>query len=473
MKGKILSLLMFVLLLLVLYRVSGRVSFAYFRAVLSSFGFYKGAEITVRLTPVSPAVVNRSLVIHWFKPSTVPLDLYFGADFGLFECDEFDSKMSFNVTLMEPEVVLQHTVEEKGVLIPIIVHCGHDPARLKYDAEFVYHNVKTQLDYREWPNIITFPIICALSGVLLIVWIVLNCCRQRKFKGLNYAITAILVLYIISAITSCIWYRVADKTDDYDAWSYVSIVLSYFYWACLLTFIVVAATGWGTMNSELTLCKLIVTIVCCILTVACFWIMSYATNLGLWMLIPVILGFTCAVLLARELIRNTQEAMMHVRAHMMVIYRSGIDAKTTPVYLKYTTYRQFMIVLGAAIAATLVLFAALIWLGVDDWVNRLFFNLSQVITLACITFVFRPRGEKIDRYLRQDRTDPGDRESIALEDLNGFDMNAESQETAPWDGESRLPLEPVLISSAPSRRSFGRNAELDATYTQPLNPNQE
>ena len=461
---------MFAFLWILLFREAGTGSFARFRYVLSSFGFYEGANITMKFK-APEGDRQHSLFVHWFRRGTIPVDLYLGfAELG-YDCSDYESMMRFNVTFDSPEKEVHAIAPEKGILIPVIVNCDCGTvSAIDYDVDFSYYNVKTQLDYRERPNLFTLPVLCALGCALFVAWLVLNFCYQRRFEAFGYAITAILVLYIVSVSCSYGWYKVADRTDNSKTWRYVWIVFGYFYWACLLTFVIIAASGWGTMNSDITKWQLALTMCCCVVIVSCFWVISYVSNIGLWGLIPLALGFTAIMLLARELVRNVQAASMHLRAHMMVIYRTGIDPKTTPVYLKYTTYRQFMLVLSGCMCIGLAIFAALIWFGIDDWVLQIWFNIMQIGTLTGIIIVFRPRGVKIDRYMRQDRSDPGDRESIALEDLNDFDVNRQDDGVSAWDGEAQLPLEPVVVSSAPSRSWFGQRAQSETTYTQQLNP---
>ena len=453
---------MFAFLWILLFRQTGTGSFARFRYILSSFGFYEGANITMKFN-APEGTRQHSLVVHWFRSGTIPDDLYTGIATSGYNCSNYKSAARFSVTFDSPEKEVHAITLEKGILVPVIVNCNYrNVSSIDYDMDFSYYNVKTQLDYREYPNLITLPMLIALGCALFVVWLVLNICYRRSFQAFGYAITAIIVLYIVSVSCSYGWYHAADHNHSSKTWRIVWIVFAYIYWACLVTFVVVAASGWGTMNTEITKWKLALIMGCSVVMVSCLWAFTFADNIGTWGIFPMVIGLAAGALLGKTLLDNDKAAKIRLEAHMMVITEMGIDPKTTPIYDKYIIYMRFMRFMIPSMGIGVVIYVALLWASMADWVLQLWFNIMQFGALTGIVVVFRPRGAKFDKYMRQDRSDPGDRRKIAVEDLNKFDVNRQDGVSA-WDGETQLPLEPVIVPTTKCDSWLVEDTQSEAT----------
>ena len=115
---------MFAFLWILLFRQTGTGSFARFRYILSSFGFYEGANITMKFN-APEGDRQHSLVVHWFRSGTIPDDLYAGIATSGYNCSNYKSAASFSVTFDSPEKEVHAITLEKGILVPVIVNCNY------------------------------------------------------------------------------------------------------------------------------------------------------------------------------------------------------------------------------------------------------------------------------------------------------------------------------------------------------------
>jgi hypothetical protein len=284
---------------------------------------------------------------------------------------------------------------------------------------------------------------------------------------IHICVTSLGFLFLVTLILTFAWYKHADKSDSGTTAMVFCVLFEALFWALLFIFLIVASGGWQVIPSNLTSRKVIKTFVGSFGLIAAVYIMRYV-DLGLWALLVFVFLAGSAFFVIVEVLENTQYAQTEVKAHLLVIFRDGIDPTTTPIYEKYRTYGRFVaFVIGTAVAlaaiAILMMFA-----GAPHWMELMIFYLFTIALLGVLGYLYRPRGESMDKYFRIDDDADVDRQAIQLDDLTDFDV-AESQTgegLRQWDG-TELPPRPVLIRPG-STSSAPVAAELDAAYTIPL-----
>lgn len=382
-------------------------------------------------------------------------------------CGKYCSDWNYTTSDLTSSYVT--TAPTKMVVYPVIIHCDHRSNRdVRYRATFTYDNLETKLDYREVPNLITLPSVIGYMVLVLIVWILASVLKHRRFSLLHVVITGLIVLYVVSLCATCGVYYHDDKSDSYSPMRYFVIVIDGIFWALLFIFLICAASGWGTMSHGLTMKKVTITVVSCIAAVASTWVVRYVT-LG-WKVILVVAIFGIACFFAsREITSNYDDAMRRVNAHLLSISRQGINPVTTPVYIKYKTYHMFLYLLTGSIIVFFALSVILAYARAEQWLDYLAFNVFQASLVTIIAIMYRPRGPNVDIYMRQDDEDGGDRDAIQLEDLTDFHANnAYMQSLKAWDGRERLPLQPIIIGSAPQSTGSRYHGRQDTVYMEPL-----
>jgi hypothetical protein len=203
--------------------------------------------------------------------------------------------------------------------------------------------------------------------------------------------------------------------------------------------------------------------------VGCVYVLRYCDIgvYGLILLIPIAGG---GYVLVRDIRDNTQDAQMQIKAHMFVIWNDGIDPTSTPIYAKYERYVLIMgLALGTAVILGIVILI-LAFAGAPHWVELLVIYGVTMAVLAAIAYLYRPRGEAVDRYMEVCDDSIDLRKAVQLRDLDDFDVDdATGREgTRQWDGKLALPPQPVLIRPGTIPETRLTEGDVDRSYLQSL-----
>jgi hypothetical protein len=439
-------------------------------AALSSFGFLPNGIANDTFSLDSPETRSSHILVHLYTRSEFidfELNPYLDTD----NCSDprFNSGWNFSLILTSQSSPLPPQIaSSKAVIIPVILHCSYSsgpPA--SYSVTQLYDNIESRLDYRELPNLTMLPILIGVWGAALVGWTAFAMHKKRRPELIHICVTSLGIIFLITLILTFAWYKHADKSDSGTTAMVFCIIFEALFWTLLFIFLIVASSGWGVIVSNLTRSKLVKTVAGSIGLTAAVYIVRYV-YLGLWILLVLVVVAAAGYFVALEVLDNTGYAQTEVKAHLLVIFRDGIDPTTTPVYEKYRTYGRFVsFAAGTAIAlAAVVVF--MMFADVPHWIELLVFYLFTIALLAVVGYLYRPRGEAVDRYFRVDDDDEGDRQAIQLDDLNDFDVSGSQGQgkLRPWDGEA-LPPRPVLVrpgvvSNVPVA------AELGQEYMTPL-----
>jgi hypothetical protein len=433
------------LLLSLFHRATTWHTFETSHAAFGSFGFLPNATASYRfqLTDGSSAKIRFLIASESDYLSFISTD---DLESRARQCagGAFTPLTDLNLTILQANGTYNYStvIRKKSVLVPFALHCGGELPFIEYELTLIYDNIDTKLDYREIPNLITLPVLAGLLGLLIFVWVAASLWMHRQFQLLQLVIAALLFLYLLTLILTYAWYKHADISDDGNGWQICCIVFDALYWSLLLVFLLIAASGWGTMQTSLTVKKIVITFVSSFVAVGLLTVLRYV-DLGFWVLALFLCVGVAGYFMLEELLSNADAAKSHVKAHLFVIRRDGLDPKTTPVFDKFTTYSAFTYFVTISFAIIVILVLLLLLVDAANWIVTLFYYGYHLCLLGGLGWLYRPRGEVFDKYFRVDDQELGDRDEIDLDDLTGFDVNA-NEGTRPWDGSSALPREPVV-----------------------------
>jgi hypothetical protein len=451
--------------LFICYRHTATHSFDSSHAAFGSFGFLPNATAAYHfhLTSGTSAALR-----FYILPESDYLRFIASDDFETRARDCVDAPVppltDLNITLSWPNDTCsyQTQIPKKSVLMPFALHCAKELPFVSYEITVEYDNAGTKLDYRDVPNLISLPVLTGLLGLLILVWIAASLLLHRAFARVHLVITGLLFLYLLTLVLTFIWYKHADVSDTGTGWQICCIVFDGLYWSLLLIFLLIASSGWGTMQTFLTAKKIGITVASSVTVVALLNVMRHVT-LGFWVLGMFVFVGIGGYFMLEELMANANAAKSHVKAHLYVIRRDGFDPRTTPVFDKFRTYSAFTFFVTISFAVIVILVLLLELVDADNWIVMLFYYGYHLCLLAGLGWLYRPRGEVVDKYFRVDEGEGGQRDEIDLEDIDGFDVNA-AQGTKPWDGAAVLPLEPVVTD----RSGAGGKRVALASLQQPL-----
>jgi cbb3-type cytochrome oxidase subunit 3 len=415
-----------------------------------SFGLLQNGTATFTFALEKPVVQSSfRFIVHLFSYAEY---LDFDLDPNIYDenCDSARLTSSWNFTFPLSPVTSPFTRVEtagtKTVIVPVVFHCNHSNADdANYKLTIVYDNIVTLLDYRELPNLTMIPVVIGVWSAAFLAWLVFSFIRIHGFVRVHGFLTLLAFLFLVTLALTFLWYRHADHSDSDDGWLYANISVEGFFWANVFFFLAVASSGWGAIVTRLTRAKVARSAVTAVVLIGSIYVMRYAP-LGLWGLFLLLsLGMACYFFF-REVYENTQYAQTEIKAHLLVISNSGIDPTTTPVYAKYMRYVSFLALAVAVALGIGILTLVLAFVDAAHWIELLVFYVFTMVFLGMVAWLYRPRGEKLDRYMLPDEEDNADRQAIQLEDLSGFDVGkVAGGEAAAWDGESPLPPQPKLI----------------------------
>jgi hypothetical protein len=204
--------------------------------------------------------------------------------------------------------------------------------------------------------------------------------RQRHFLGIHTCLITVFAVYILSIGLQLNALKTSEKTDDNGTWIDLQIVSSALFDVLFYSTLLIASTGWCVVQVVLSVYVIL------------SFVAAYV-NVGSWA-IALVIGQIVALLVL---------------------------------------YNQLLWVICFALFVFAILSFFLTVLKASSWVGTLCHNTAMLCAFATLQWVYRPRGEALDRQLQADEEAEGQNPTeIALEDLDGFAVNEARGELRQW-----------------------------------------
>jgi hypothetical protein len=448
-------------------RVNGHARYDADYVFVADFGFYKNGLLSVQMdnTPggrpysVKLFVFTRSQYLTWLEYFFAIVDHICLTSSSVFEGYYVLSPVAQSVNT---------TMPGKDVYYVIIQSCSRNHSGSYYvDAHFLNPNGQL-LDYRDIPSLIVIPIAIPLFSLLLLSWITYIFVKQSKFLAIHVCLGIILTLYIVYLILLEVTLKRASVSDDSNPSTMWLIVFQAFYDFALFSTLVIASGGWCLLNVSITVREVASAVVGVSIFVASIFLQS-ELDLDLWNIAVILLQLFSVIWLIWQIWRSTRAAQKVIRAHLLVIQHGGILPSSTPIYQKLVHYQIFLYLVALSFLLVFISTANLSFFGAANWVGRMIDHLLQFIILASVCWLYRPRGEEIDKYMQRDNGD-GARDEVVLEDLESLEADNRTQGMKEWNSGMNLPLEPVLVSSRDPRPLLSKSSPLAYTAVSDLEP---
>jgi hypothetical protein len=165
-------------------------------------------------------------------------------------------------------------------------------------------------------------------------------------------------------------------------------------------------------------------------------------------IVCLLISLLALLLLLRELVAGIADTSKSIMAHMLAIANRGINPQTTPIYHKYRVYVYFQWVVIVAAVGVSLYFCLHLFVDFPYILEEALSDGIVIVVVAALCFIFRLRRARAGTYLRrEDEEEAAARDGgIALEDLNGVDVNADKMRRGTeWRVGMKLPAQPQIV----------------------------
>jgi hypothetical protein len=451
---------MIAILLSSLYRVQGHPTYRGGIAFLGNFGFYKDGTLNVSWDN-TPGGENYTVVLrifpesqfdHWYT-HTYQFDLWF-------TCPPLGTPNTLSANLTDTIQTGELVIPTSDIYYVIIQACNNELAG-QYFADVRFLNPGDQhLDSRDIPSLTVLPCVIPIFSALLTFWIVYITIKRAKFLKIHVCFGIIVAAYIVYLAVLYVNLRQASSTDSSRAFPIYLAIVHVIYQFALYSTLIVASNGWCLLNVTNTVGGVASSAIGVAVYVIAVAIQS-ESSLGNWKVFVVLIEFVAIAWMVRTIAMNCGQAVLHIKAHLLVIQQEGIVPSSTPIYKKMELYSAFMYFVSLAFMMLIVINVISASLPLAFWAFRLIDNVMQLGIVTVIMWLYRPRGKNIDQYMERDERTNEERQrgEVLLEDINDFTPTAQQDGMREWEEGMDLPLEPLVISSREPRAGAGQSRE--------------
>lgn len=343
------------------------------------------------------------------------------------------------------------TIPESSVYQPIVVSCHSNISN--YSLIINFKNHKSLLDSRWFPSFITLPIILGVTVVLISFWSVNQIIFSKGRLPLHNLISLTCGLFFITVIIHYVLLLYENVNQPSIFIVILYNISSVFFQISFFLMLYLLAKGWCIIQNNLTIIDYVENLIFCILY---FGFSNLDSILPNRVLFVIFFSFSYVALLIFWilLIYNIKHVDKHIKAHLLVISRAGIDPKTTPVYSKHTTYELFMhstviYFSGQIVSVSLQISGTLSY----GWSTTFFRFVLDLVFLSIICILFHIQRNDCSGYLRVEN----DENLLQPEEIDSFKIENDTQVSnlIKWEEGMLLPPPPHIVE---------RNQEL---HTQP------
>jgi hypothetical protein len=308
------------------------------------------------------------------------------------------------------------------------------------------------------------PYVIPVFALLLGFWVGYIFVLRAKFLRIHMCFGLIVASYILYLAFLFVSLRHASSTDASSVWPILLVIGHSLYHFALYSTLVVAANGWCLLNVTNTVADVASSVSGVAVYVIAVAIQE-EVSLGNWELLVLLVEFMAIAWIIRTIAVNCTMALLHIKAHLLVIQQQGIAPSSTPIYQKMILYQKFLYCAILAFVMLVLINVLSATVALAFWAARLIDNIMQFLIVIIVMWLYRPRGKNIDQYMERDGMGDEERErgEVLLEDINDFTPTAQQDGMREWEEGMDLPLEPLLVSSRETRAG-GSGARNEPEY---------
>jgi hypothetical protein len=332
-------------------------------------------------------------------------------------------------------------VMKGDVYRPLIVACRTEVSH--YTVLLEFKNGGSLLDARRIPSFIVMPLELLVLVVMLGSWIVNQCVFRKGNMALHNFIT---VTMVCAALTVLLNYLVLWSDSVRDSATILNLLqrlMMMIFEITLYSTMILAAKGWCIVLAHLSAADVTEIVLYCSVL---FVFRALGTQIGHVVFVIVMFALTSTVLLIlwMSLISGVRAVDKRILAHMMIIYKAGIDPYSTPIYFKHLVYTFLVHVYIIFFSGSVVIMSLDLAGSLNAWIKDMLLWILNAGVMCSIGFLFRARKVDCCSYMKLE----GGTE-ICLETLEEFDPRRMDEETKEgllqWQEGMSLPPPPVVL----------------------------
>ena len=222
-----------------------------------------------------------------------------------------------------------------------------------------------------------------------------------------------------------------------------SIIFSLLSRGMFFSTLLLAAKGWCIIKDTIHLREIAASLLCSFLFMSLQKIIEYI-YLGKYAIYAMAVALLFIALFIYELVQSINQASLHIMAHLLVIQNEGIDAESTPVYLKHRMYAflQKTIILGCILALVCMVITSVT--EAPLWASATLQYISEIIILTAFGCIFRLRATDSAGYSMVGDSNLTSSIEVALDDIKEFNLGKEGKQ---WQEGMELPAQPTIVST--------------------------
>ena len=415
--------------------------------LITHFGFYRNGKYQVN---ISNSETNRLFVLIGTFQN---INSYSRSILNSFDaCNGTYVDYLHKVPVIAGQASFSGTIKEKGMYYTMVSPCDGNSGGFTLSLQ--YSNPNSFLSYDVSPCLITTPIIAALSGLILGIWVI-NWMRNFSLKNSLhlYFTIGLMLTFSYNALMSFEYYTMNRKDGDSPLYV-MRKIFRVLQESSLIFAMLLASDGWCIIHHNMPYWKIALAFLLsgCV-TVSCA-VADFVelTNL-LYLVVFLILGISSGIYLY-IMLKNTQIGYDYVKAHLYVIAESGIDPKTTPIYKKYRLYKAISWEMPFYFILLFFRIMFSFYLTFPFWTIQLAYDVIILTLITVISFTFRMRKETRDGYMMIGDEDQEPR-IFDRADITALEIET-NENQHPYEEGMPLPAQPHILDKKKKSKHKGK-----------------
>jgi hypothetical protein len=280
--------------------------------------------------------------------------------------------------------------------------------------------------------------------LLLTYWFV-NWIRHFSVQiWIHYLLTSVFVSSFLYQIARIAELSVLDQADTAHGLEILRVFVRVIAEIAFFAAILLLAKGWCIIRDSLPLGEILSSLVYSMGFIAFRLILAYVSTDDLTTALLLLMTLSL-ILFMRALIASTNDATMHILAHLLAIANAGINPRTTPIYHKHELYKRFHVCLLGGCVGVLLYMGASVFFPLPFTADEALADVIVYAVLLALCIIFRLRESGSLSYARIAESGG----EIALADLESVSVNSDQLSGGrAWEEGMRLPGMPEIVSTA-------------------------
>jgi hypothetical protein len=334
-----------------------------------------------------------------------------------------------------------------GCYRPAIYTCNQDFA--KFEVIVLFRNPNSLLSADVFPCLFLKPAAIAIFSILFVSWLFNWVQNFTLINHLHSLLTITFSVNLLRAVFSELELLHMDHDDSYTPLSGIVVAFQILFDLSMMTTLLMAGRGWRIVYEAIS-CKEIMS--ACLFSAGVLLPLTGITFTTDPLLLRIFLLATVLFIVAYcwRMISGVNNASSLVLGHLLVISRSGIDPRTTPVYSKFKIFRVMVlsIVVYFLSMAFRLIVKEIVFL--PFWGLDLADTTATIMIIGAVSWAFRLAPGRRSGYLMIDSCDEQRGEELLRCEIDRLDLESSElrEGQAIWENGMTLPNQPILLDGA-------------------------